>query len=322
MTPTAPSQLPDERPQLRYSVVILSYNQEDYIGDAIRSVLTQECFPVEILVSDDCSTDGTFHAAQRAVEGYRGPHSLHMRRNPKNMGLIAHINQIVETATGDVIIPAYGDDISLPSRVAEIAKLFEARAPLLVHSDAIAIDENGNETRSHYRKADFYRTTDALQTATSMALYLGASGAWHRELFSKYGPIRHPNVYEDHILGFRAALENRVAFIDKPLLKYREGVGISHQLNRERHREDAGTRRRKILDMMIATFSQRLADAATHGMSANHAVMKKLLRAKRKAELRRACYGGIGRMVAGNLSTPGAALSAAAAEGLRIIRRR
>ncbi|WP_299848786.1 glycosyltransferase [uncultured Roseovarius sp.] len=308
---------------LRYSLIVLSYNQEAFVADAVRAVLAQDCFPIEIVISDDCSSDGTFAAIQAATRGYKGPHRLHIRRNERNLGLVAHINQIIDMTTGDVIIPAYGDDISAPSRVTEISRRFETGKPLLVHSDAVAIDENGNETRSNYRKADFYRTTDALETATSMALYLGAAGAWHRTLFGKYGPLNYPNVYDDHILGFRAALENRVAFIEKPLLKYREGIGLSHQLNRDRNQTDtAATRRKKILDMMIATFSQRLEDAATFGLPKDHAIIKKLHRARQKAEMRRACYDGMGQMLTRNLAHPFAALAAAGAEGLRIIRRR
>lgn len=42
------------------SVVITSHNREQYIGQAIDSVLSQECqFPVEIIIADDCSTDNT-----------------------------------------------------------------------------------------------------------------------------------------------------------------------------------------------------------------------------------------------------------------------
>ena len=314
---------PQTGERLRYSIVVLSYNQSAYIGDAVRAALAQDCAPAEIIISDDCSTDGTYEAILAATTGYAGPHRVVTRQNDMNEGLVAHINRISELATGDVIIPAYGDDISFPTRVSEIARVFDETQALLVHSDAIAIDENGDETTSKYRKADFYHSTDPLMTATSMALYLGAAGAWHKKLFDKYGPLRYPNVYDDHILGFRAALENRVAFLEKPLLKYREGIGISHQLNREKDRPGtASARRRKILEMTIATFRQRLMDAATFGLPENHAIPMKLRHALRKAEMRRACHDGIGRMILTNLRHPAIAFSAAASEGLRMIRRR
>lgn len=316
MTQTAPNK------PLRYSIIVLSYNQAAFIRDAVEGALAQECPSLEIIISDDCSTDGTFDVIQDTIRSYDGPHRVTARQNPQNIGLVAHINAMFDVATGDVLIPAYGDDISLPNRAAEIMKAFEAEAPLLVHSDAMAIDPEGNETATNYRKADFFRTTDPLDTATSMAVYLGASGAWHRELFTKYGPLKHPNIYDDHVFGFRAALEGRVSLIEKPLLKYREGIGLSHQLKQDRNAEAAGDRRRKILNMMVAAYRQRHADGATFGLAARHPIMRKLAQATRKAELRAACYDGIVRMILNNLNHPLAALSAAGAEGLRILRGR
>ncbi|WP_306113761.1 MULTISPECIES: glycosyltransferase [unclassified Roseovarius] len=316
MTQAAPKE------PLRYSIVVLSYNQAPFVRDAVEGALAQDCPPLEIIISDDCSTDGTFDIIQDTIRGYDGPHRVTARQNPQNIGLVAHINAMFDVASGDVLIPAYGDDISLPNRAAEIMKTFDAEAPLLVHSDATAIDPEGHETATTYRKADFFRTTDPLDTATSMAVYLGASGAWHRDLFTKYGPLKHPNIYDDHVFGFRAALEGRVSFIEKPLLKYREGIGLSHQLKQDRNAGAARDRRRKILNMMVAAFSQRLDDATTFGLATDHPIMRKLAKARRKATLRAACYDGIGRMILRNLHQPGAALTAAGAEGLRILRGR
>ncbi len=314
---------PDDPQPMRYSIVVLSYNQQAFVGDAVQAVLAQDCPPIEIIISDDCSTDGTFEIIEKTVADYTGPHQVQIRRNAQNMGLVAHINAMFDVASGDVIIPAYGDDISLPHRVSEIITAFETGGPLLVHSDAEAIDEAGNPTETSYRKADFFRTTDPLDVATSMALYLGASGGWHRALFAKYGPLNHPNIYDDHVFGFRAALEGRVALIEKPLLQYREGIGLSHRLKgAETSAEAAQTRRKKILLMMISTFRQRLDDAATFGLAEDHAITRKLRTALRKAELRLACYDGVARMILTNFSTPGVALAAACAEGLRILRRK
>ena len=307
----------------KISLLVLSYNQAAFVEDAVKAALAQDCPPIEIILSDDHSTDATFERMQAAASGYDGPHKLVIRQNPQNLGLVAHINALVDLAQGDILIPAYGDDIALPNRVAELSAAFAADAPLLVHSDALAIDAEGVETETRYRKADFYRSTDPLLTATSMSLYLGAAGAWHRDLFTKYGPLRSPLVFDDHILGFRAALEGRIAFVEKPLLKYREGVGLSHQLTRPENTAGAASaRRRKILAREAATYRHRLDDAETYGLTGSHPIVKKLRAALRQSELRLACHDGILRMVLSNLSMPGAALTAAGAEGLRILRKR
>ena len=53
---------------MKVSVVILTYNQKNFIGKAIESALAQESnFDFEILVGDDCSTDG----AQEVIQSYQ-----------------------------------------------------------------------------------------------------------------------------------------------------------------------------------------------------------------------------------------------------------
>ncbi len=44
----------------KVSVIVLTYNQEKLIGRTLDSILAQKCdFPFEIIVGEDCSTDGT-----------------------------------------------------------------------------------------------------------------------------------------------------------------------------------------------------------------------------------------------------------------------
>lgn len=69
------------------TVVILTYNQERFVGQAIESAVGQMCdFPFEVLVVDDCSTDGTADVCRSYAEGY--PQTVRFVRNEKNKGLI------------------------------------------------------------------------------------------------------------------------------------------------------------------------------------------------------------------------------------------
>ncbi len=66
------------------SVLLIAYNQERVIADAVRSVLAQTWQPVEIIISDDCSRDGTYAAIEATVRDYTGPHRVITRRNTVN----------------------------------------------------------------------------------------------------------------------------------------------------------------------------------------------------------------------------------------------
>ncbi len=234
---------------------------------AVEAALAQTGKPIEILISDDCSTDSTFTVIKEVVEGYRGPHKVVVNRNDVNIGLVAHINQSVLRTEGEIIVPAYGDDVSFPERATCIQAAFSKDSPLLVHSHAMPIDKNGQECSSDYRTADVFKTHDPWPLAPSLCHYLGASGGWSRELFRKYGPLNRSQVFDDHILGFRAALEGRITLINEPLLYYREGVGISHLDFKDRRRSAICVRRIRIQTIGKAVYADRLDDARIFGLA-------------------------------------------------------
>ncbi len=59
----------EERPLV--SFVLLAYNQERYVEEAIAGAFAQDYSPLEIILSDDCSTDGTYAIMQRMAAGLR-----------------------------------------------------------------------------------------------------------------------------------------------------------------------------------------------------------------------------------------------------------
>lgn len=262
---------------LTYSFVMLTYNQQDSIAEAMRAALAQDCPPIEVLISDDCSTDRTFEIMQEIARGYDGPHKLVLNRNPENLGINRHVNRSIEMSTGEVIIAASGDDISLPQRSARMMAAFEAEGTMLVHSRAIVEDEQGNPAQHPYAKrAAFFKTTRVEDVATARALYLGATAAWHRALYRKYGPIPEAPVYEDLILGFRATLEGGVRLIDEPLVRYRIGGGITTTKALFQSEGEIRAMRERFLERTRNVLMTRLADLELYGASKYPGVREKL----------------------------------------------
>ena len=73
------------------SMLVIAYNQAQQIGDAVRSALAQTYEPLEIIVSDDASSDATYAAIEAALAGYAGPHRVIARRNTVNQGISAEL---------------------------------------------------------------------------------------------------------------------------------------------------------------------------------------------------------------------------------------
>jgi len=91
-----------QRPLVTF--VIITYNQQAYIGAALEAAFAQTYSPLAIEVSDDGSSDATFALTQALCEAYRGPHQVMCTRNAQNMGLVSHVEFVNRRAAGEVIV--------------------------------------------------------------------------------------------------------------------------------------------------------------------------------------------------------------------------
>jgi glycosyltransferase involved in cell wall biosynthesis len=276
-------------PDHTYSYCLLTYNQAGTVADAAASALAQECPPLEIVISDDCSTDDTFAILQAVVAEYTGPHRVVLHKNSKNLGLAGNIAKIHDLSTGDIIIAAAGDDLSMPQRARRIMDVFAAHSPLLVCSHAVVIDQNGDELSGDFHRAAFYHPWTLPKVAASNSLYLGATGAWAREIYTKYGPL-DPDAYEDLVFGFRAALEGRVHLIEEKLIRYRIGLGITTSMEHLPNADAYKAHRAKSFHVAAAVFAQRFKDAQTFGLSKSAKAWDAIRQAQTRAAIGQAYY--------------------------------
>ncbi|WP_020676423.1 glycosyltransferase [Geopsychrobacter electrodiphilus] len=248
--------------------VIFAYNQEKFIHDSIQGALRQTYSPLEIIISDDASTDSTFSIIKHEVAAYRGKHHVRVNRNKKNLGLIAHVNKLFNISTGDLIIASAGDDISFPNRTSEIVKNFISFGkPLLIHSKAYEIDKHGSRLGTEAPNVKLRRQLSLAEACTSDSIYLGASAAWSKELFEKYGNIDYKMAYEDLVLGFRAIVEDSIHYIDKPLLAYRVGGGLCPEIGKSIRISEVLKVRKNMAEVMVDTLSQREKDIRLSNLS-------------------------------------------------------
>lgn len=210
----------------KVAFVLFAYNQERFIREACEAALAQTWQPLDIILSDDGSTDGTFAIMQEVAASYRGPHGVRLNRNEKNLGLIGHVNRLMELTDADFIVVAAGDDVSLPRRTELLvdAWLQSGRAARSVHSAVTRIDAAGRALGEWSPPV-----TDAHPSPAShlgdMRLVIGASHAWSREVFDTFGPITHARAYEDLVIAFRSMLLGELRYVAQPLVRYRVGIG-------------------------------------------------------------------------------------------------
>ena len=91
------------------SVVVCTYNQEQTIGRTLDAILRQQCHvPYEIVIGEDCSTDGTRTICQQYAQ--RHPDKIRLICNEQNKGLIDNYFDCLLTCQGEYIADCAGDD--------------------------------------------------------------------------------------------------------------------------------------------------------------------------------------------------------------------
>lgn len=292
----------EEKPLVTFA--LFAYNQERYIREAVEGALAQDYEPLEIIISDDCSSDGTVDVIREVVSSYHGPHRVIINVNEKNLGLIGHVNKVVSMCSGRLIVAAAGDDISYRSRTTMLAHIFYSspKEPLLIHSSVEEMSKEGDSIGSKHpplrSSADLGNISII---SSSNSIYIGASAAWNKKLFEIYGPIKYPAAYEDIVLGARAAMMSGLVYCPSSLLKYRTGTGITTSKEKSKSVKLFISWRKAWITTMEHVYLQRIEDAEKVGFGAGKLKMKRRLESY---SARRRIYEGGSALVAEILSSP------------------
>jgi glycosyltransferase involved in cell wall biosynthesis len=215
----SPSGITSDAPLV--TVILMAYNQEKFIKDAIFGAFTQTYTPLEIIISDDASTDSTWDIILEESDSYHGQHKVHIRQSEANRGINRHFNELMEKATGEYIVIMSGDDISLPNRVEISVKTLIENKSFGLFSNGIRVDQNGAEM-------GLFMIAYPENNSWEMILKCfgnggaGFSMCWHRKVYEVFGQIPEQPLGEDAFIPFRSALMGKMLYLNTPLVKYRE----------------------------------------------------------------------------------------------------
>lgn len=96
-------------PLPKVSVCLITYNQRRFIAQAIESAQMQRtCFPVEVVIGDDCSKDGTAEIVASYALKY--PQTIRAFFRPQNLGMTRNLRETFEACRGEYVALLEGDD--------------------------------------------------------------------------------------------------------------------------------------------------------------------------------------------------------------------
>jgi len=208
----------NQRPLL--TAALYAHNEAPYIREAVHSTLAQTYRPLQIILSDDCSTDETYSIMQAVARHYGGPHEIVLNRTSCSKGVAAHVNSLMALAKGVLVLAFHGDDIALPDRCELTWRAWE-RAGRRASSIAMGFKSFSEDSSVRLRDVPVVSTNleEVIWNATTGVI--GASYAWHRRLFEVFGPLPEFAPVEDVILPFRSLLLDGIVVDRTPVVNYR-----------------------------------------------------------------------------------------------------
>ncbi len=245
---------------------LLTYNQQRFVREAVQGALAQTYSPLEIIISDDCSTDRTYAIIQDEISQYNGPHQIILNRNETNLGIGGHVNYVVRLSSGELIIGAAGDDISLPQRTEKIFQAYikSGKRAQSISSDMVIIDDKGRQFGMHRIIPSSLNELSLNAFVANNGGIYGSAHACAKRLFDFFGPLPDSVWHEDIVIAFRAGLIGGIHIIGEPLVLYRRHDGnLSKPMGDLRSVKMFYTERKsRALDYKLV-FKAWLADIAT-----------------------------------------------------------
>lgn len=215
-----------QRPLATFTV--FAYNQEAYVAEAVRGALAQQYRPLQVILSDDASTDRTFEVMAEASQACPPDIDLVLNRNPHNIGVARHIDKVVGMAEGKYLVLSSGDDVSLPERtsLSVDALVNDNQGRMALHSAVINVDANGRIL--YVRENPHRHRLDSPEEVLAHDVYLtGSSVTVDRWLYAGFPALLPGVVNEDKVTAFRCAFLGGAVYLEQPLVRYRAGVGVS-----------------------------------------------------------------------------------------------
>jgi len=238
---------------LEVSVALCTHNGSRFLREQVRSICLQTLPPVEIVLSDDASTDGSVDVVRAAVaecaaERPAHPVALRIFENRPALRVVKNFEQAIGACTSELVALSDQDDVWLPERLAQMVPHFEHDPKLLLlHTDARLVDAELRDightlfhalevTPSEIERIHGGKAFDVFLRRN---LVTGATTLFRRSLLEHAMPLPVEWVH-DEWLGIIAAAIGRVDAIERPLIDYRQHGGNQIGARRDTFREKVG----------------------------------------------------------------------------------
>ncbi len=234
---------PSRQPGL-VTVVVASYNHAEYLAQRMDCLLAQTYPNMEILVIEDCSTDGSLEILRR----YETEPRVKLIARERNGGWVAVSNQGIDLARGEFILFANCDDACDPRMIQRLVDSLRAHPSAgIAFCRSLFVDEHNKVLGDDFatREASFRRlcSRDTPISGAQMSRFLLDSCAipnlsaalFRADCFSAVGKFSPGfRVCSDWDLYFRIAAQRDVSYVAEPLNYFRQHENTIRSTTKDR----------------------------------------------------------------------------------------
>ncbi|BCY28718.1 glycosyltransferase family 2 protein [Flavobacterium okayamense] len=205
------------------TIVCLCYNHEEFVIEALDSVINQDYKNIELIIVDDFSSDNSVVLIEKWLINH--PEVLFIK-NSFNSGNTKSFNHALKKANGTYIIDLATDDRLLPNCISSQLKAFENsqfQDLAVVYANFNLIDKEGKITNVYFQENEFPQSGNVYEMVISRSVKLGSIATiYNTEVLKKVGGYDESLAYEDLDIWVRISRNYNFEYINEVLAEKRE----------------------------------------------------------------------------------------------------
>ncbi|MGB3655541.1 MAG: glycosyltransferase family 2 protein [Rivularia sp. (in: cyanobacteria)] len=242
------------------SVLINNYNYQDYVVDAIESVLNQSHPVDEIIVVDDKSTDNSAQILQAKFSNHE---IVKLVLKDKNEGQLSSFNEGFLASRGDIICFLDADDLYKENYIAEVVKFYQdnlkcdflfCSAEVFGNEERIANCYENNRELGYSKIATFYKRAWVGHRTSTLSM--------RRSVLEKFLPIPYLEDWrvraDDCIVFGTSIVGARKFYLAKPLVKYRAHGNNNHYGRKKKRTPEYLERYNQAITRLFSFLSKKI----------------------------------------------------------------
>lgn len=205
------------------TVICLCYNHEKYVVETLNSVINQDYPNIELIISDDCSSDNSVSVIENWLQNHQ---NITFIKNTENLGSNKTFNNAFKIAKGEFIIDLAADDILLPHCISkQVTTFINSKYDNLgiVYANFNLADENRKFKSIYFNSNEKPESGDVYKMVISRSVKLGSLCSLYKtSIFRNLGGYDETLTYEDLDIWVRISRNYNAEYIDEVLAEKRE----------------------------------------------------------------------------------------------------